>query len=729
MSWELEFDRRAIRELKKLSPNAKQEILGYLESRIATDEDPRRFGKELKANLSGLWRYRVGDYRIICRIIDNKLVVIVIAVGHRRDVYKWFSNLILPPFTCMKLLKCFPLLLLPFLLSAKEKHTNFVIFLTDDMGWGDLACYGHPVIQTPNLDKFAQEGMKYEQCYSACGVCSPSRSSILTGRTPYRNGVWRWIPSGHYAHLRESEVTAPELLKVAGYDTCHVGKWHLNGKFNSDEQPQPDDHGYNYWIATQNNAAPNHKNPTNFVRNGEPVGRMEGYSAPLMADEAIHWLETKRDKDKPFYLSVWTHEPHLPIESDPKFMELYKEFEDEGIRQHHGNITQIDHAFGNLMKALDKMGLAEDTFVFFTSDNGPEGNGTNGRTRGSTGGLRDRKRSSHEGGIRVPGIVRWPGKVEAGSTNRTPVIGSDLFSTVLDVAGIPLPSDRTIDGVSILPTFEGKGLQRCVPLYWRNHLARANIHVALRDGDWKILGSHDLQEFQLYKIETDWQEKEEVSEKYPEVFARLKAKLIEVHEQVEEEGPNEWWENEPVRKRGKPKKAGPLSKGKDTTGDFAVVKGGTASKSDMGYSLETSGEAVALMKLDNPATQKATFKLSYKTDTSSTTKNATFAFGPSPENDNLLKAGTAIGMGNHVFFQGGWGNLNTGPSTKMKSGETAIIEVQITADLKKGKATLETDGKKLTVDLPKEWKEINYYGYYAKATKSSFSKVEVIEAE
>ena len=259
-------------------------------------------------------------------------------------------------------------------LAAKEKtQPNFVIFLTDDLGWGDLACYGHPVIKTPNLDRFAKQGTKFTQCYSACAVCSPSRSAILTGRTPYRNGVWRWIPGGHRVHLRESEVTLAELLKEEGYATCHVGKWHLNGKFNSKDQPQPDDHGFDHWLATQNNAAPSHKNPKNFVLNGKELGELEGYSAPLVVEEGIRWLKKIRDPKKPFFLNVWTHEPHLPIESDPKFMDLYKEFDDEGIRQHHGNVTQIDHAFGNLMKALDEMGLAENTFVFFTSDNGPEG--------------------------------------------------------------------------------------------------------------------------------------------------------------------------------------------------------------------------------------------------------------------------------------------------------------------------------------------------------------------
>ena len=614
-------------------------------------------------------------------------------------------------------------------LQAEERPTNFVIFLTDDLGWGDLACYGHPVIQTPNLDKFAQQGMKYTQCYSACGVCSPSRSSILTGRTPYRNGVWRWIPGGHGVHLRESEITTPELLKGQGYDTCHVGKWHLNGKFNSDEQPQPDDHGYDHWLATQNNASPNHKNPVNFVRNGEPVGAMEGFSAPLVVDEAIGWLKKQRKREKPFFLSVWTHEPHLPIESAPEFMKPYEKLSDEGIRQHHGNITQIDHAFGKLMEALDELGHAEDTLVFFTSDNGPEGNGNSGRTRGSTGGLRERKRSSHEGGIRVPGIARWPGRIPAGTTNRTPIIGSDLFSTVLDIADIPLPDDRTIDGVSIRPTFQSQPLPRPIPLYWRNHLARADIHVALRDGDWKVLASSNLDKFQLYHIEKDWQEKEEVSAQHPEILERLKAKLLEVHKQVEAEGPSDWWQNEPVRARKKPQKSGPLPEGKDATGDFSIVKGGTATKSDLGYALESSGESIALQKLDKPARKKVTFQVSYQSLADDKIRNAAFVFGAKPENDSLLKAGTAIGMGNHVLFQGGWTNVATGATAKMKTGVNGTFELTVNVDLEKGQATAKVDGQTLQLALPKNLNRINYYGLYAKGTKTAFSPIEVIDAE
>lgn len=434
---------------------------------------------------------------------------------------------------------------------------NVVVFLADDLGWGDLACYGHPKIQTPNLDAFAQEGLRLTECYSACGVCSPSRAAILTGRTPYRNGVFRWIPNGNEVHLRTSEVTIAELLKQQGYETCHVGKWHLNGRFNSPRQPQPNDHGFDHWFATQNNAAPSHKNPTNFVRNGEAVGPLEGYSAPLVVEEGIHWLRDLRDPNKPFFLNVWTHEPHLPIESDPKFMELYRS-SDFGERQHHGNVTQLDHAFGQLIRALEKMGLAENTIVLFTADNGPEGSGKpnlrnpgsqRDRTRGSTGGLRGRKRDDYEGGIRVPGIVRWPGRIEAGTESAAAVIGSDILPTICDITGAPLPDDRIIDGVSLLPLFEGKAIDREQPLYWRTHISSPDSRVAVRLGDWKIVADENLEDFRLFNLKDDPRETTNLASEYPDRFEAMKTTLLDHDAAVLEDGPDWWKKPQPEDRR------------------------------------------------------------------------------------------------------------------------------------------------------------------------------------
>ncbi len=427
-------------------------------------------------------------------------------------------------------------------LAAAAESPNFLIILADDLGWGDLQCYGHPRIQTPHLNRFATEGTRFTQCYSACSVCSPSRSAILTGRTPYRNGVFRWIPENHECHLRTSEVTITELLKDKGYATCHAGKWHLNGYFNDPRHPQPSEHGFDHWFATQNNAAPNHVNPTNFVRNGQAVGPLEGPSSHLVADEVIGWLKRRTDPKQPFYVSMWTHEPHLPIETLPKFQEPYADLEPD-MRQHHGNVTQMDAAVGKVLAALDELGLRENTFVFFTADNGPEGDGLKNRTRGATGGLRGRKRDTYEGGIRVPGIWRWPGHVNAGATNETPIIGSDLFTTVCDITGCAVPTDRTIDGASLLPLTKGQPLVRKQPLYWRNHLAPLATRVGMRVDDWKILGSHDLTKFELYNLKDDPHETTELSQKHPEKFAELRQKLIDHDKAVLAEGPD-WWKRD-----------------------------------------------------------------------------------------------------------------------------------------------------------------------------------------
>ena len=418
--------------------------------------------------------------------------------------------------------------------AAEAARPNFVVFVADDMGWGDSATYGHPLIQTPNLDKLASQGVKLTQCYSAAGVCSPSRSAILTGRTPYRNGVWRHLSGNHEAHLRASEITYPKLLKSIGYETCHVGKWHLNSlpQFNTPEYPQPGDHGYDYWMYTHNNASPSHENPDNFVRNGEPVGPMEGYSAQLVAAEAAHWLKDIHDPKKPFALSVWVHEPHSPIATDSRFQDLYKGHENA---KYMGNITQMDHALGQVMDALDAAGVADNTFIYFTSDNGPVAS-----YGGTTGGLRGGKRSDHEGGIRVPGVVRWPGHVAPGTTSEVPVIGTDVFATVLDIVGLPLPTDRTIDGVSMLPALEGKQVERTVPLFWRTHVSNPGDRVALRIGDWKIVGNDVLTEFQLFEIQKDWKEENDLAATMPEKTEEMKKTLFEVWEKIEAEGPKEW---------------------------------------------------------------------------------------------------------------------------------------------------------------------------------------------
>lgn len=349
--------------------------------------------------------------------------------------------------------------------------------------------------------------------------------------------------------MRESEITYPKLLKQIGYETCHVGKWHLNSKpqFNNPAFPQPGDHGYDHWMATHNNASPSHQSPDNFFRNGEPVGKLEGYSAQLVAAEAARWLSDIRDKSKPFVMSVWFHEPHSPIATDPRFSDLYDGHENS---KYMGNITQLDHALGQVMQALDKAGVADNTLLIFTSDNGPVAN-----FGGTTGGLRGGKRSDHEGGIRVPGVVRWPGHIQPATTSDVPVVGTDIFATVLQITGVALPDDRTIDGVNILPAFEGKHVQRPIPLFWRTHVSPPGDRVALRIGDWKLVGNDTLTNFQLFEIQKDWKEENDLATKMPDKTEEMKQRLFEVWKAIEKEGPDQWWKTE----RNKPVRGGTLN--------------------------------------------------------------------------------------------------------------------------------------------------------------------------
>ncbi|NBW97442.1 MAG: N-acetylgalactosamine-6-sulfatase [Planctomycetia bacterium] len=434
------------------------------------------------------------------------------------------------------------------LACAGDPRPNVVLFLADDLGYGELGCYGNTAAITPNLDRFAAEGLKLTDCHSACPVCSPSRAALLTGRHPYRTGVFTWIPEGSPIHLRTSEIALPKLLRGAGYDTCHVGKWHLNGKFNSPAQPQPDAHGYAWWLATQNNAAPSHAFPENFVRNGEAVGKADDYSAPFLAREAIDWLKTKRDPGKPFFLAVWTHEPHYPIASAERYEKLHAAIADPEERTYRANVTQLDDAFGMLMRTLDELGAAENTLVFFSSDNGPEGDGTKGPGRGLTGGLRARKRSVYEGGHRVPGLVRFPGRIQPGAESDLTVIGSDFFPTVLAVAGLESPQGVTLDGANLLPALAGGTVERPEPLYWR-----WGGKVAYREGDWKIVADEELTKAELYDLAHDRAEEFDRAADEPERLDSMMGRLRAHAAEVEAEGP-EWWRTAEWqrRRRGPP---------------------------------------------------------------------------------------------------------------------------------------------------------------------------------
>ncbi|MBD3322477.1 MAG: sulfatase-like hydrolase/transferase [Chitinivibrionales bacterium] len=457
--------------------------------------------------------------------------------------------------------------------GTAQQKPNIIFILCDDMGYGDLGCFGHPDIQSPNLDKLAEDGITLTDCYAAAPVCSPARSGAMTGRIPHRTGIKNYISKLSDVHLNTDEITVAELLKDAGYTTCLTGKWHLCGKFRElDTHPMPDDQGFDYYFGTENNSKPTHHNPGNFYRNGVKLDQLQGYSSDLIVDEAIDWLDTKRDTSKPFFLYVAFHSPHEPIATAPEFKDMYSDntvydpqTDAYTYREYFGNVTQMDYATGRLLDYLDAEGLRDNTFVMFTSDNGPETyDRYNGSwySVGSAGPLKGRKLQVHEGGIRVPGIVRWPGQVTPGSTSSEPINGVDLLPTLCEIAGSEVPQDRAIDGASFLPVFEGNSVDRTTPLFWEFDYAEmcpevvigertdCEMHAgeygwiptkAVRMGDWKLLANRDYSDIELYNLSDDIGEENNLVDDYPqrvqEMLDIMKNMVAEVNEEGNHDGP------------------------------------------------------------------------------------------------------------------------------------------------------------------------------------------------
>ena len=301
----------------------------------------------------------------------------------------------------------------------------------------------------------AAEGVRLTDCYSAAPVCSPSRAGLMTGRIPQRLGIRQWIAPDSGIFLRPGETTIAQLLQQAGYRTCHAGKWHLNSKTDGSERT-PGEAGFDHWLYTQNNARPGHRGPENFVRNGEPAGKIAGLSSHIVVDEAIAFLEAH--PGEPFFLNLWFHETHEPVVAAPRFLDLYPDEPNLDRRHYLADVTQMDAAVGKLLAYLDEHGLRDNTLVFFSSDNGPETLNiypSAKRCYGSAGPLRGRKLHVTEGGYRVPGILRWPGHVAAGTVLSEPVCSVDLLPTFCAIAGAALPEGKPLDGVDLAPLLAG----------------------------------------------------------------------------------------------------------------------------------------------------------------------------------------------------------------------------------------------------------------------------------
>ena len=419
------------------------------------------------------------------------------------------------------------------------KRPNIVFLLADDMGYGDFEKIGGST-KTPNLNLLADEGVFFSNFYAAGPNCSPSRTGLMTGKSPAKVGMYSYRPPLHPLHLPDQEVTLAELLKKKGYQTAHIGKWHLGELMEKPvfNHPQPQDQGFDYSLGTENNAEPSHLNPINFVRNGKALGLVEGYSCQIVAQECMGWLDQKNDD--PFFLYVAFHEPHAKVASPPELVEKYS---DQALKdaKYLANIDHLDMAIGRLLDYLEQNDLMDNTIIMFSSDNGSY-------RLASNAGLKAVKSYLYDGGIRVPGIVRWPGIKTDKKVIDTPTGLVDVLPTLCEITGIDPPDD--LDGTSFLPLLEGKPFVRKRPLYW--FFYRTVPEIAMRVGNHMILGldrdtiprSHQfsqddydylktisLKDYELYDLRQDFSQKNNLFDAHPKkdsLKALIDHQLVEI---------------------------------------------------------------------------------------------------------------------------------------------------------------------------------------------------------
>lgn len=446
------------------------------------------------------------------------------------------------------------LLVSPAQLHATDRKPNVIFILTDDQGWNDAHFAGHPYVKTPNLDRFASQSTWFRQFYVAATVCSPSRAAFMTSHAPARHFV-----HGHFSDhntnaarsmpdwLDPKVTTLPALLKPAGYATAHFGKWHLG---NGDGAPPPEAYGFEVSKTVNSNG------PQLGDEAKEPYFRAK--STALIVDETIKFI--REHKDQPFYANVWTLLPHAALKPTPEQLKVYESLapsaNDPGfgpwmqkylanardlksqMKVFCASLTDLDTQLGRLFTALDEMKLADNTIVFFSSDNGPEdyriGNASNAGV-GNTGPLRARKRSMYEGGIRTFGLLRWPGRVEAGRVDETSVAGGvDFLPTICKLAGVSVPVGVKPDGEDVSDVWLGKSRPRTKPLFWEwlfgvqgTADGYAPPMLTVRDGDWKLFVNHNGSGAQLFDIPKDMGEERDVAGEHPEVVRSLTQKALE----------------------------------------------------------------------------------------------------------------------------------------------------------------------------------------------------------
>ena len=429
-----------------------------------------------------------------------------------------------------------------FVSANAPRPPNVLLIYVDDLGYGDLASFGHPVIETPHLDRLASSGMRLTNYYAPSALCSPSRAALLTGRHPYRVGIRSWIPANSGIFLADEEITLAEVLNGVGYATALIGKWHLSSDLASAKEPQPNDQGFGYFYGHNAFQLPTNRDPTNIYRDKQALPAQQGYTADLYADEALRWLSKQNDK-RPWFVMLSMAEPHTSIENPPAYNAMYSQFTQgeitpipsglpeppkdklipRGPGEYYANITYMDAQLGRVLEWVEAdEQRRSQTLVVFASDNGPvTSNWINWwevNAYGSTGGYRGRKHFLYEGGIRVPAIVRYPGVTEAGSVSNELVVGTDLFNTIIAAAGADVPADRVIDGVDASTVLRGGSMPERM-VWWG---LPGELEFAVRKGPWKLMLNSEGMPRELYDLQSDPLELFNELQSQPEIVSRLK---------------------------------------------------------------------------------------------------------------------------------------------------------------------------------------------------------------
>jgi len=442
--------------------------------------------------------------------------------------------------------------------ASAADRPNVIVFLIDDLGWTDPACYGNTFHETPHIDRLAKDSLRFTNGYAACTVCSPTRASLLTGQYPARLHVTDWI-AGHKRpfaklkvpdwtmHLPTETHSLAEAFKAAGYTTASVGKWHLGGP-----DSYPEKHGFDVNIGgTDKGSPPGYFAPEKIptLQNGKP-----GEFLPdRLTTEAVSFITT--NKDKPFFLYFPHYAVHTPIAGKPEVIAKYnKKAEALGIKRNStyaALFEGVDDSVGAVRKALTDLKLDDKTIVVFTSDNG----GLIPITTNPP--FRAGKGSAYEGGVRVPWIIHWPGVTKPGSTSDVPIITCDLYPTLVEACGLKTVASQTIDGVSLVPVLKGNAALERDAIYWHYphyHPGGATPYSAGRFGDWRIVEFFETGKVELYNLKDDPGEKTDIADKETERATKLREKLKSWRQSIGAQLPTPNPDANPEKDKAPPKK-------------------------------------------------------------------------------------------------------------------------------------------------------------------------------